>query len=231
MDTFSLKLHNYDQPHEVKCVLLGEFRLRHQWASYVSQNNSVQNPVGLADAIRHYNEIQVASSFWYQTLIEDRATRIRGPSGQPSMGVRNPYSQAQKTKSYPLGAPGPYAPPPKSNRRNAHKGTGAAQPANADRNGTPRKAIKDKGSGKGKGLNRDAARNMGYNGPLVFADPNGKQSCFRGQSTGGCPRGNDCRMKDTHGICPLPACNKAKHICETVHSQIWADFARVCIRD
>jgi len=43
MDTLHLKMRNYTETHDIRCVLLGEYRLRHNWATYASQNNSTEN--------------------------------------------------------------------------------------------------------------------------------------------------------------------------------------------
>ena len=71
---------------------------------------------------------------------------------------------------------------------------------------------------------KEVATNFGYTGPLRFNQPN-RKFCFHSGSVAGCPKGPSCIFASSHGLCPLPRCNGAKHVCEIEHPEVWAPFA------
>jgi len=207
IDAIAEKVRNF--PNELPSIILCEHRLRQRWSVFFSQMNTASAPSSLGDAIAHFASESIATSFWFEAMFQNPDTRLKQAPG-PGYGPWTPPSRQKKGTSGPY-AQGPKAPKSKPPRPGKGPGTG-----------------KDKGKGKGKG--KDTAVLMGYTGPFKFSMPDGSRICFRGVSSAGCTRDTSCPMAGSHGVCPLPACNRAKHCCETTHPELWGSFASAVLR-
>ncbi len=205
MDAIAEKVRNF--PHELPSIILCEHRLRQRWSVFFSQMNTASAPSSLGDAIAHFASESISTAFWFEAMFQNPDTRLKQAPG-PGYGSWTQPSRQKKGTSGPY-AQGPKAPKNKSTRPGKGPGSG-----------------KDKGKGKGK----DTAVNMGYQGPFKFSMPDGSRICFRGMSSAGCTRDTSCPMAGSHGVCPLPSCNRAKHCCETTHPDLWGAFASSVLR-
>jgi len=213
IDTIKEKISQFPHPHLLANLMLCDHRLRQKWGTYLTIQLSGGTPCTLPDAIAYYQTPAVASPFWMEALFVDPTTRM--PLGGSSKG---------KGKGSDKGGYGDFRPSPKANGRNKQRG-----PYEQPKQTQPPRQGKGPGAaggrpGKGPRVSREVAANFGYHGPLRF-NQDGFQFCFRGSSIAGCPQGPGCKFAASHGMCPLPKCNKAKHSCEQTHPELWAPFA------
>jgi hypothetical protein len=211
MDTIQEKIRSF--PNELTSIILCEYRLRQRWSVFFSQRNSVSAPASLSDAIAHFSQEMIAAAFWFDAMYQNPDTRFRATAG----GGFTPSPASGRQKRGTTAAFGPSPKAPKNQR---------PRPGPTPGKGKDIKGRDPKGKGKGK----DAATAMGYTGPFKFTMNDGSRICFLGLQSAGCPRGGSCPMSSSHGVCPLPACNKAKHCCETTHPDLWGPFASAVLR-
>ena len=197
LETITAKVAQF--PDHIQKLCLAEQRLRSEWATHVLVEGT-----SFINAIKYFQQPQASAAFWMETLYMNPETRLAAHGSPPS------------DRPYPFGAG-------KGNNKNSPRKTGTKS---FQGTGSPQKVRKVVNQPKGKGKGK-AGRNpplSSYSGPFKWRTADNKPVCFGGASTAGC-KDPKCRFQDSHGLCPLPACNGARHSAQSQHPQEWAEFA------